>query len=260
MLRIAAFALVTSTLFVSSAYAEKFEPGCPYPWGDIASPAPLDKTCGRTGDAPGAAHQAQNRAKTNVCASGTPILLKHEDFVELQHRVKSIPHGKGVVPKDRKPLATIYSRDGDTIGEGTLVRYVGYVLEARKARSTESVNCKESDVADTDIHIDLVASPSVRNPCNSITAEMIPHGRPKMWTRPNINKIDRPVRVTGQLMFDAMHDLCKNGKPTQGNPARISLWEIHPVYALDVCRSTSLQACSAGDETVWTPFHKWLEE
>ena len=146
------------------------------------------------------------------------------------------------------------------LGEGTLVRYVGYVLEARKARSTESVNCHESDVAETDIHIDLVASPSVRNPCSSITAEMIPHGRPKMWTRPNINKIDRPVRVTGQLMFDAMHDLCKNGKPTQGNPARISLWEIHPVYALDVCRSTSLQACSAGDETVWTPFHKWLEE
>jgi hypothetical protein len=44
--------------------------------------------------------------------------------------------------------------------------------------------------------------------------------------------LDRPLRITGQMMFDGSHRPCANGS---GSPKRVSVWEIHPVYASDVC-------------------------
>jgi hypothetical protein len=42
------------------------------------------------------------------------------------------------------------------------------------------------------------------------------------------------VRLKGQLFFDASHVPCRPGKPV--NPARSSVWEIHPIYSVDVCK------------------------
>jgi hypothetical protein len=71
--------------------------------------------------------------------------------------------------------------------------------------------------------------------------------------------LQRPVRVRGQLMFDASHSLCANGHRTANNTARRSGWEIHPVYAIDVCSATSLATCKASDATKWTPLDQWLQ-
>jgi hypothetical protein len=43
-----------------------------------------------------------------------------------------------------------------------------------------------------------------------------------------------------------------------GHPARRSIWEIHPVYYIDVCKNTSLASCKANDETKLTPFEEWV--
>jgi hypothetical protein len=67
----------------------------------------------------------------------------------------------------------------------------------------------------------------------------------------------RPIRVRGQLMFDASHSLCKNGSPTAGNPARRAGWEIHPIYSIDVCKPKSLTSCVVDDDSKWVPLDQW---
>ena len=83
-------------------------------------------------------------------------------------------------------------------------------------------------------------------------------------------KIERPVffgeygiptlRYQIELMFDASHSLCANGHRTSGNPARRSGWEIHPVYAIDVCHNaTTLATCRIDDESRWRPLDRFLD-
>ena len=62
--------------------------------------------------------------------------------------------------------------------------------------------------------------------------------------------------LIGALTFDAEHKPCANGKPAPGSPVRISVWEIHPVYAVDVCKYTTLARCKVTDDSAWTPFDK----
>jgi hypothetical protein len=115
--------------------------------------------------------------------------------------------------------------------------------------------------------------------CSSITAEIIPRQRPEEWDflgrlrkkkKPGalkgaLAKIDahdlhRPLRLTGQLFFDGSHRVCVDGKRQGGQPARASNWEIHPVYAIDVCKFTTLTSCKPDDESLWKPLHVFMEE
>jgi len=136
-----------------------------------------------------------------------------------------------------------------------------------------------------DIHLALVTvKPSTLDltnldvQCTSVTAEIISHRRPIDWEilgrmtgTPAANKLNaakskladenlaRPIRVRGQLMFDASHGLCTAaGHTTSGNPARRAGWEIHPVYAIDVCHATSMTTCTIDDDSRWTPLDQWL--
>ena len=115
--------------------------------------------------------------------------------------------------------------------------------------------------------------------CGSITAEVIPRRRPELWHfLGNLSKkgkttsltnaqtkitgwdLNRPLRITGQLFFDASHLTCANGKKVGGQPPRASNWEIHPVYAIDVCTNTSLAGCAFDRDDVWVPLHEWIVE
>jgi len=84
-----------------------------------------------------------------------------------------------------------------------------------------------------------------------------------------------PVMLTGQLFFDASHSPCSGKKkitqneaeaegikqdPARGNPARMAVWGIHPVYAIEVCKSISLQQCKLADTQVWIPFDQLPQE
>src|SRR5207245_3462768 len=112
----------------------------------------------------------------------------------------------------------------------------------------ESVNCYRPSDEENDIHIMLGQSRD-DEPCQTVTAEMSPHFRPLTWTPDNLNEMrQHPVRITGQLFFDSSHKPCTDGK---GSPARVSVWEIHPIYSIDVCRKTTLQTCKAGPASIW---------
>jgi hypothetical protein len=39
----------------------------------------------------------------------------------------------------------------------------------------------------------------------------------------------------------------------------VSAWEIHLVYAIEVCINTSLSGCPRADASKWQPLHKWLK-
>lgn len=101
------------------------------------------------------------------------------------------------------------------------------------------------------MHIALVSRKSDAK-CKGIVAEMIPHFRPEAWTPATIKAIKRPVRVRGHLFFDAPHVPCNpDGTIPGGNSRRVSLWEIHPIYAFDICKNTTLAACRLDREQDW---------
>jgi hypothetical protein len=176
------------------------------------------------------------------------------------------------------------STEGDTIGEGSYVQFVGYILEGHFGGG-ESVNCGDTKRRNVDIHLALTTEKPTTldlsnydSECTSITAELTGHRRPVDWeilgrmTKSGKGQkliggqakladedLQRPVRLRGQLMFDASHSLCSGGHRTTGNPARRSGWEIHPVYSIDVCNVKTLSLCKFDQESRWTPLDVWLK-
>lgn len=191
-----------------------------------------------------------------------------------------------MLPVDRSQLANMATTaDGASIGEGTLVTLTAKVRDSHYSNtkyniygkdangkpetgSGESVNCsrssdsERSEIDRNDIHIVLVA-PGVTDECLSVTAEISPHYRPDSWRRfhnmkknavgdinldakgVNFKKIQQ-VRITGPLFYDASHEPCSPNK--RASPARRSIWEIHPVYKLDVQVSGN-----------WMSFDEWAK-
>jgi hypothetical protein len=186
------------------------------------------------------------------------------------------------LPEDRAPLSSGQFRvNGQPIGEGDLVRTVAFVDDPHAADlgAGEDVNCHQPDAAGNDIHINLVETPAppkalrtdsdevkkqkreARNLalCKAIVAEMIPHFRPDAFDPvflAAIAKQQLPVRISGQLFFDASHRPCNSDGP-QDSSVRGSLWEIHPIYSLDVCNNGTLQQCPADNDAVWTSLQEW---
>ncbi|MBV8811302.1 MAG: hypothetical protein JO033_21750 [Acidobacteriaceae bacterium] len=254
--------LALPIISVGSGQQNTFVPACGtplYPSPPPSTTLAIDSVCGLQGD--GGPEAQQNRAKNNFCASGDLQLLTGKDFQKLQEQVDadpSIPFGdkdSGTRPKgpaqDRGPL--------QKLGEGKLVSLQGYVLSA-KQEGAESVNCQNTvpdKPAYHDIHIELVDKASETDECAGIVAEMIPHHRPANWRVDNVQQLAKShteVRVTGQLFFDSSHFPCKNGQAVGENPKRISLWEIHPIYKIDVCSGD----CTGTGQ--WIPLDQWLKK
>lgn len=254
--------LTASDPATAGGVGHRFVPGCDLPFAAIASDdREIDKSCGAAGAATVTSHRLQNIAKNNFCAKGNPVAITSETFQALQSTVDSLGISFGTsnsLPADRTVLRDLVTlSNGTRVGEGDAVRYVGFVLKAHYSNvsSGESVNCKLKRQENNDIHIALGATPTTKE-CASVTAEISPHFRPEDWNPANLVQLDRPVRLTGQLFFDGSHVPCRPGKPA--SPQRVSVWEVHPVYAIDVCLEESLQACSATNESRWMPLDERL--
>jgi hypothetical protein len=253
--------VVLSMAFVLSLPlgAQTFEPGCTLPIGSIAEHHPIDDSCTLRGaDGARPADALQNEAKNNFCAPlDSPSWVTRKSFLGLQKAVdQDSDVTSGRPPEDRSSLQDIYTTsEGDTIGEGSLVQFVGFIIDAHFSNVTngESVNCKNTGRENNDIHILLDESPKVKDFCHTVTAEMSPHFRPADWDTGVLNELNRPVRLTGQLFFDGSHSPCRGTK--KANPPRASVWEIHPIYQVDVCKNASLAACPVDDSSVWVSIH-----
>lgn len=242
----------------------KFKPVCAntsYPTPAPAKSPKIDSQCGLPGAGTGPEGQ-QNSAKNNFCAKGTPQQITIADLTNLQKQVEKNPainfgnENKGT----RKKGPTTNRAPLKKLGEGKLVTLKAFVLIARQ-EGPESVNC-EKNVPDEapfhDIHISLVGSKDEDSECAGVVAEMSPHHRPDEWTHGNVEKVSRaklPVRVTGHLYFDSSHFPCTDGQPAgEGNPKRVSLWEIHPIYKFEVCTAD----CDGAG--TWVPLDAWVKQ
>jgi hypothetical protein len=249
-----------NALFVAP---DHLKPTCSHPRFPAPAALDIDNQCGNEGN--GGKEAEQNTAKNNFCPlTQTATSVTIAKLEQLQGKVESnsdINFGSSGPTTDRSPLTDL--------GEGKLVSLKAFVLKARQ-EGGESVNCK-GNVADEDsfhdIHISFVNAQNKpktgdtkatldQKECTGIVAEMSPHHRPASWTEGGINKVAKAgalVRITGQQFFDSSHVPCKNGAPVGSNPKRISLWEIHPIYAFDVCISNC-----AGAGT-WQSLEEWLQ-
>jgi hypothetical protein len=211
----------------------------------------------------------QNRAKNNFCAAGVPRILTYQNFKSLQTAANNAKNAGTTsfgcptcLPADRSPLRDIFTLpNGTKVGEGSLVRYVGFIAHPRYSNTSggEAVNCKKDGQGNNDIHVDMLRKPEGQEPaCRSVTIEISPHFRPLHWERDRLREVKaHPVRVTGHLFFDASHLPCTGDTDTV-SPKRISLWEIHPVYAIDVCINSTLGSCPAANDSNWIPLHQWV--
>jgi hypothetical protein len=241
-------------------------------------PQRIDYLCRNSGCHKSDANDRQNSMKNNFCAPVnkiTPVTLKtFSDLNDASNNEPSIP--KGEPPPSRAKLANIITLgDGAKLGEGKTVEFVGFVLDATHSNvdkneplakgNGESVQCNLLGCIYNDIHITLAENPNETAMCNTIVAEIIPHYRPAAWDlfdSPDYAAFlkSHPVKITGQLFFDGSHVACTNGNagfnPVRNAPdfKRLALWEIHPIYAIDVCKNTEVSQCSASDASAWFPF------
>ena len=240
--------------------ADPFTPPCELPFAAIATPQAIDQICGISGLATAKpALVAQDTVKNNFCARGTPVVLTFDVYPALQAAAEKALGGPHYEPPlDRTPLQKLFPLSGQTIGEGTVVTLAGYVEKAHfsDVGEGEGVNCELKTDAENDIHVPIVAT-SGADECTSVTAEISPHARPQAWTPSNVNKPKVPLRFTGQLFFDAEHRPC-NAEGKASGAKRVSVWEVHPVYSVDVCTAADPSQCDAGNEKVWTPLHTWI--
>jgi hypothetical protein len=239
-----ALALAMGTAKKSTAPTATFTPECTLPFAGVRNPASDDR-CGIAGGSTDIAKQEESKAKNNFCASTqAPRVITYQELVDLQS--KSTKIAKKL--RDRTP-----ARD---LGEGQYVSYVAFIKDAHYSDvgAGEAVNCTIPGTAANDIHIVLLKDPN-DDECLSTTAEMSPHFRPPDWTDKNLNKFSagHPVRIQGHLFYDGSHTPCS--KTSRPNPKRACLWEIHPVYSVDVCSQTTIAECQSSTAE-WTSLTK----
>ncbi len=244
-----------------------FGQSCENPRFPNDTPGPIDGTsCTVVGN--GGPESAQNTAKNNFCAAGAqgspntplPTTLAEMQALQTQAQNQGIGFGKGNDhPLSKTPGPVKDRTELVKLGEGQLVQLIGFVKKARQ-EGAESVNCKgHPDVPNSDafhdIHISIVLNPADPE-CAGIVVEMTPHHRPPEWTADLVNQVGTDkllVRITGQRMFDSSHTPCVNGSPNDSDPARISLWEIHPIYKFEVCPDANSNCANGG----WVALEAW---
>jgi hypothetical protein len=210
----------------------QFDPGCKMPF--VSNPSSdIDNACSIEGVGATDAKIAESKAKNDFCVSTANVTpITYQNFIDLQKNTR-FPRSSA----DRTPLASIINVDGTPVGEGTYVEYTGFLLHAQYSNKSkgEAVNCDIPGESTNDIHIQMVDDPNDDDACDSVTAQMSPHFRPESWTPDKLNSIQgHMLRLSGPLFYDGSHSPCHDNK--RPNPQRISVWEIHPLYAVDVCK------------------------
>jgi len=211
---------------------------------------------------------AESKVKNNLCATGPTTQIDYDTLIELQSAIDDdhFPLGNRNTPA--RPTKK-YTTSKGSLGEGDMVSLVAWVLLAKNSNRSggENVNCKKSGIENNDIHIVLakfVAHADLdEDEADSVTAEANPHLRPSSWSAANINAFrDHPFRFTGPLFLDSDHEPSR-ADGTGGSPDRASVWEVHPLYNIEICKFTSKNKCdpsNPANKKSWVTLDAWVGE
>ena len=144
------------------------------PFGGLAEHQPIDDRCGPDGIG-GANSLAQNRVKHSLCAAEPATAVDFATFQTLQADIPALGIAFGSpqmipTPADRPKLRHPDTTHGIAVGEGSLVQFVGFVIEAHysNVQGGENVNCDIPGEPMNDMHIAI--GPQLDAPeCASIT-------------------------------------------------------------------------------------------
>ena len=207
----------------------------------------------------------RNQAKRHLPAGNQPVTLEVVDFKTLQDDANQIT---GVDAAKTKTKFTVTTRlhlqhlntAHGTVSEGDLVQVDGFVTKAHPEGS-ESVNCAAAD--GTDVHISIGPT-DLATEFDGIVAEMIPQTLKKQpgWHDANvlngIHAAKLRVLAVGGLTYDNEHFVNADERhPKHGQPARLSLWEIHPITAFFVCESGN---CDPAQHSQWIALTDWFRK
>jgi hypothetical protein len=270
--------LVTVMTMMTSPAPFRFTlpPGCTLPFAAIAPAKDAFVSCDHAGRMDGVlvptlAQRLQTGVKNNLCASATdPIQLRIDTLDSLPQPPASI------VSTSRNGISNIVPLTGHWLGEGHVIQLAGYIKRAHvhncgpsgeRQIGSDLVKCglADGDIETSEIELvlqSLEASPDA-DECESLTAKIIPHYRPAAWSRIDLATPQLPVRITGQAFYDDSNPSCQklaDGRwLRRGTLARRTSWEIHPVYAIDVCVAKNVADCHALDDAnLWVPYHDWI--
>jgi len=205
---------------------------------------------------PGSPHGLANQLKRTVPPEGTPTTVNFDTFSQLQSAaVELVDQSVEIPPAERDKIKSIETTEG-TVGEGSRVRLVAFLSEGTPHPNTgESVNCNLKKEANNDIHIS-VAETKNASEFEGIVVEMIPQDRPENWTSAEVDTLrGKVLLIEGGLFYDNLH--FANGdanNPIGGQPPRFSLWEIHPITSLKVCKKNTASQCDPNRASDWKDF------
>jgi hypothetical protein len=265
-------AAATASLAAMQTFHFTLPAQCQLPFASIAPQSDPYDACDVSGRmaghaTPAKAKMLESQSKNNFCADTSEVVPIHfEDFSRLEAGTDPSTMDLGNGRDDLKIIEDVMVH-GHEVGEGTVVQLVATIRAAHISDCTrpkpgktggEAVNCDTLGTDKNDIHIVLMprTDDAESSECDSVTAEMIPHFRPEAWSTLDLKTPTDPVRVTGQLFYDNSHKACVGGK---GSPPRRTVWEIHPVYQLEVCRDPST-ACAENDSSMWVPYDQWITQ
>lgn len=258
-----AWVMAAAALVMAAGQSEPrfaLRPGCVLPYAAYAPTRDVlyfcDNAGRRAGQAPPAlADRLRLDAQNNLCAPTTaPVPITHAEIARLPDT------DSRDVASSRRPLAKVASLPGRTdVGEGTVVRLAGVISSAHVAgcQEGELASCRflgGPKLSEMQLNLSPISAPGNAADCGTVIAKMIPHFRPIWWDDIDIKTPEAPVRVTGQLFYDDTARSC-----ARGGQGRLSSWEIHPVYAIDVCTAASPADCDPGIGQVWQPYHQWVD-
>lgn len=204
---------------------------------------------------PRSPHGLVNQLKRTVPLEGAATLLTFDTFSQLQSEaVRLVDQGVEIEPKDRNQIKKIETTAG-SVGEGSRVRLMASLSEGTPHPNTgESVNCNLKHEENNDIHISVSESEN-GSEFRGIVVEMIPQDRPANWTSDNVEGLrGKVLLIEGGLLYDNLH--FANGdedNPLPRQPKRFSLWEIHPVTSIKVCKKADHQ-CDPNIDSDWENF------
>ncbi len=204
-----------------------------------------------------------NQLKRTMPQSDTPTLLTLDDFELLQNQADNLVGQKATLGRTARSQLRKLNVSSGQISEGALVEVTAYIVGLERGlpranKSGESVNCRLKGTDNNDFHIPIARAPEDTE-FDGIVVEMIPQNRPEGWSISMLKRVareSRPVLVRGQLFYDNKHLVNDDPiEPISGQPARFSLWEIHPVTEFLVCMRPD-KTCNSGDATQWEKLEK----